>query len=651
MKYQGVRYRCAVIELIDITIANEIVNNLDKRYYSDIEIQHLILKKLLENQSLDQSLKYLASLQKHEVFNRTLKYLLDKYDFSSIYNKINSNDFKILSAYFYDEIATCKTCGKTFIKSKETSEYCSTKCSNSSDDVKHKKESTCLKHYGTKNHVQSEKYQNELRKRNQDKYGVNYYTYTDEFKNKSKQTKKERYRDEHYVNPSKQIQTRLKKSEDPSYYKNINSKRINTCLEKYGVQSVSMIEENKQKSKDTKIRLYGDPNYSNRNKAKDTCLKRYGVENPSETLFIKQKVKNTCLERYGNEFFTKSDYYKNCTLTRKMNRLTLNGKIKIDNLRNHLLTYVNDGIFDIQKMMSDFGYSYPVCCILKKKYNIVYPNVKNGVSKAQLDIYDFISCKDKILNHRKLIYPYELDIYIPSHKLAIEYDGLYWHSEKFHDSSYHIDKTLKCNDKGVQLFHIFEFEDIEIWKSMINNKLGLNKKIYARKCSLQEIDHTTAKVFCEQNHLQGYVNSSIRLGLYYDNELVQVMTFGKPRFNKDYDYELLRLCSLKGVNVVGGASKLFKYFTKHYSGTVISYANLRYSNGSVYEKLGFNKVGVSEPSYFYSNGTELLTRYQCQKHKLKRLKNYSIDKTEEQIMNENGYYKVYDCGNLIYKYS
>jgi len=654
MKYQGVRYRCQVIELIDKEIAESIVNNLEKRYYSDGEIQNMILQKLLEKQnfeSFEDTLKYMASLQKHEMFNRFLKHILDKYDFSSIYKKINSSEFKILSGYFYDEIGICPSCGKTFLKTKSSIVYCSSKCSNSADDVKKKKEETCLKHYGTKNHTQSEIYKADLIKRNQEKYGVDYYTETQEFKDKNIQTRIKKYGDPNYRNIEKAKKTRAEKAKnDPNYVKNTIKKRKKSCLEKYGVESASKLDDVKNKVKQSKFEKYGDANFSNREKSRKTCLKKYGVENVSQLEENKIKTKQTLLKKFGNDVFTRTEYYKEKARKRFIDRMTLHGKFKIENLREYLLSYIDDdGIFNMKQMMKDFGLSFSKCCLIKKQNQIYNPNVKNGVSKTQLEIFNFIQSENKILNHRGLIYPYEVDIYLPNDKLAIEYDGLYWHSALFKDKNYHIDKTLKCKKKGVQLLHIFEFEDIEIWKSIINNKLGLNQKIYARKCSLQEIDHNTAKVFCEQNHLQGYVNSSIRLGLYFEDKLVQVMTFGKPRFNKDYDYELLRLCSLKGFNVVGGASKLFKYFRQRNIGSVISYANIRYSNGLVYEKLGFEKIGISEPNYVYFNNFNVMTRYQCQKHKLKKLfENYSDDKTEEQIMNENGYRKTFDCGNLIY---
>ena len=139
---------------------------------------------------------------------------------------------------------------------------------------------------------------------------------------------------------------------------------------------------------------------------------------------------------------------------------------------------------------------------------------------------------------------------------------------------------------------------------MINSKLGLTEnKIYARKCIIKEVDNNIAKQFLDSNHLQeGKYIGKIRLGLYYNDILVSIMTFAKPRFNKNYDYELIRFCNLIDTNVIGAASKLLSYFRKTYKGSIISYANRRFSNGKLYETLGFNLLNETEPNYFYIDG-------------------------------------------------
>ena len=167
---------------------------------------------------------------------------------------------------------------------------------------------------------------------------------------------------------------------------------------------------------------------------------------------------------------------------------------------------------------------------------------------------------------------------------------------------------------------------------------------------MRELDSKTANEFLEQNHLQGGDNSSIRYGLYHGDELVTVMTFGKPRFSKSYDWELIRFASKCGCNVVGGASKLLNHFRSSHSGSIVSYADRRHSDGHLYEKLGFVLEGVSKPNYWYVRGGEKLSRYACQKHRLKDVLGEAFDPnlSEFENMSLNGWTRVHDCGNMVF---
>jgi len=254
----------------------------------------------------------------------------------------------------------------------------------------------------------------------------------------------------------------------------------------------------------------------------------------------------------------------------------------------------------------------------------------------------------------------ELDIIIPSKNIAIEFDGLYWHNEfRKTDKNYHLNKTIECNKNGLRLVHIFEDEwsdKKEIVKSRLKSILGINTdKIFARKCLIQEIDNKICKEFLEKNHIQGSINSSIRYGLFYDDELVSVMTFCKPRKNlgqenKDNEYELLRFCSKLNTIVVGGASRLFKHFIKEYNpSTIISYADRRWNTGQVYENMGFEFTHFSEPNYFYIIGQQRYNRFSFRKDVLVK-QGFDKNKSEHEIMIERGIYRIYDCGCLCYKW-
>ena len=297
------------------------------------------------------------------------------------------------------------------------------------------------------------------------------------------------------------------------------------------------------------------------------------------------------------------------------------------------------------------GHGCPVCSSESRE------SIKS--SKAEKEILRIIP--ESIQGCRELIFPLELDIYSKKYKFAIEYNGILWHSEgnsfpiKEKLKKYHLNKTELCEGKGIQLYHIFENEWINpikknIWKSMIISKLGKSERIYARKCIVKEISLDVSKQFLEINHMQGYLASKIKIGLFHNDELVQVMTFSKPRFNKSYQYELIRLCSKTGITVIGGASKLLKYFERKYNPeSIISYANRRWSQGNVYEKLGFEFSHKTEPNYFYFKGNTLESRNKYQKHKLKKLLPiFNSELTEKENMFNNEYRRIYDCGNLVY---
>jgi hypothetical protein len=250
----------------------------------------------------------------------------------------------------------------------------------------------------------------------------------------------------------------------------------------------------------------------------------------------------------------------------------------------------------------------------------------------------------------------ELDIYIPEKKLAIEFDGLYWHNDNIVKPNYHLNKTELCEKQGIKLIHIFENEWLtkqDIVKSRLKNLLGIyDKTIFARKCQIKEVNNKVSKEFQDKNHIQGSVNSKINLGLYFKNELISLMTFGKCRFDKKHEWELLRFCSKLGYHVPGGASKLLKYFEKNYNPkSLVSYADRKWSCGKVYEKLGFKFIHNSNPNYWYYKKIILLeSRVKYQKHKLKNLlENFDENKTEVENMKANGYNRIFDCGNMVFE--
>ena len=285
-------------------------------------------------------------------------------------------------------------------------------------------------------------------------------------------------------------------------------------------------------------------------------------------------------------------------------------------------------------------------------------------SKSENELYEFcceLFGKENVKqNDREKLEGKELDIYIPSKNIAIEFDGLRWHSEQFNnDKKYHLRKTQECEKLDIRLIHIFEDEwDLkkDICKSRLKSIFGLTeRKLYARKCSLKEVSTEESTSFLNENHLQGTINAKFRYGLFNNEELVSLMCFGNKRKNlglkaEEGVFEMLRFCNKKGVSVIGGASKLLKLFVKENKPNgIISYADRRWSEGILYERLGFNFNHYSQPNYFYIVNDRRENRFKYRKSELIK-QGFDKEKTEHEIMLERGIYRIYDCGTKVFEY-
>jgi len=290
------------------------------------------------------------------------------------------------------------------------------------------------------------------------------------------------------------------------------------------------------------------------------------------------------------------------------------------------------------------------------------PKCGNIISSPEKGIVSFLRTvlpkNDIIKENVKNIIDKELDIFVPKYNIAIEFNGLYWHSEIRKYTNYHLDKTKKCEEKGIKLIHIFEDEwryKQEIVKSMLKNMFNKTEtKLYARKCEIKEVPSNEASKFLNENHLQGKCGSSVKIGLYYNNELVSLMTFGKSRHfigNGKNEWELLRFCNKLNTNVVGGASKLLNHFIKNYKpNNMVSYADRRWSCGNLYEKLGFTKYNTSRPNYYYVIGQKRHYRFNYRKSILIKKYNCPENMSEHEFCLSQKWYRIYDCGCLCYKW-
>jgi len=450
-------------------------------------------------------------------------------------------------------------------------------------------------------------------------------------------------------------------------YKGINKdwldRRKNTCLEKYGNEIAFKSKQVQDKYKENLIKKYGVYNpflvKEFKEKAKATIIQRYNVDVAIKNQDIKNKVSKALKNKPKNRINfieIKWDkiliYCKEVNMEPLFNKEDLNKKLTF--YENNKFEFKCKDCHNITKVSLSNGYLPSCKCTEFRGYSLVEEDIYNFLLE---NISSEIHIKNKDILPNRL----ELDIYIPDLSKAIEVNGIYWHSEsmgKYRD--YHLYKTLKCLEKNIQLIHIFDNEWLfkkPIIQSILRSKFNLiQNKIYARKCEIREIkDSKILREFLNTNHIQGYCYSKWNYGLFYKDELVAVMTFNKNRFKKNSnELELVRFCNKLNTNVIGGASKLFQYFIRNKTNIgdeIISFADRRFSVGHLYYNLGFDFLGNIPPSYFYWKNNIVLKRMSCQKHKLfKLLEKFDVNKTEYENMLNNGYKRVWDCGNIKFKY-
>ena len=451
---------------------------------------------------------------------------------------------------------------------------------------------------------------------------------------KIKKSKKERYGDENYNNHNKYVETSIEKYgvNHPAKTQEHINKIKKGKKEKYGDENYNNVE----KCKITKNERYGDENYNNYNKYVKTSIEKYGVDNISKLQSNKLKTKNT----RRNKIIEKYEKYN---------------IIDIDYDNYEFIYQCNGHISNIPK---NIFYNR-----LKSKSTLctVCNPVNSNISDCEISLLNFIknNYDDEIVTNSKLIIsPYEIDIYLPKLKLAFEFNGIYWHNELNRPNNYHKLKNDLCEKKGINLLHIYEDD----WKNkedlikslIINNLKKNNKTILSENCEIKEInDNILIKNFLKENHIKGYIGSKIKIGLFYKNELISVMIFGNIRKHKNINnnYELLRFCNKKYINVIDSEKKLFNYFVKKYIPTeIITYIDRGYFNIDLYKNINFKIDTKISPDFYY-------IKNEIREHRNKFNKNilykygFDINKTEHEIMLERKIYKIYNSGNYIFEYN
>jgi hypothetical protein len=422
--------------------------------------------------------------------------------------------------------------------------------------------------------------------------------------------------------------------ENPFQLEEVKEKIKRTNLEKWGVENPSQNREINKKIKESISKL--DKEEINNKRSKTVSIK-YGVDNVSKLKEVKSKKIESYQETYGN------DHNKQSEAFRKEN-------FKIAKDPNYL-RYEGNGvsIFNCSEKNHEFhinidNYLRRLKCktILCTKCN----PIDKHQSGKEIKLYNLIkSLYDGEIIQNFKIGKQEIDIYLPELSLGFELNGIYWHSDKFKSKNFHKEKSEFFLERGIRIIHIWEDDfdsKFNIIKSQIINLLGLSNKIWARKCIVKEVTDTNSiRVFLDNNHIQGYVNSNLKLGLYYNDELVSLMTFdhfeGRKRMNVN-EWNLNRFCNKLEYSVVGGASKLLNYFIKNYDvKRIISYADRDWSKGDLYENLGFIKIGESKPDYKY-----LVNDKRVYKSNFKK----SVTGISESKLDLN---KVWDCGKIKFE--
>ncbi len=474
-------------------------------------------------------------------------------------------------------------------------DYCSNKCIGSDPNIIKLKETRSIERYGTKTPAESAIIKERIKKTNNLKYGGNSPMSSKKIKEKSKKTLLDNWG-----------------VENPSKSKDIQEKRIESFKK-------SDYKENYEK----------------------TSLVKYGTKHPWMSREIHQKT---------IEFFYK-DYKK------RINDSIDNDKFKFIDFEKGDKTNLN---FHCLHCKNDFTIlTYQFYYRIKNNNSICtkcFP-ISESSSIDQIELFNFIKQNysgEIILNVKNIIDPYEIDVYLPQLKIGFEFNGIFWHSDKFKTKEYHLNKYQKSVENDIRLYTIWEDDwtlKREICESFILNKLSKSTRLMARKTTLKEVDYNSSRKFLDENHLQGDCKSSKRIGLYYGEDLVSLMTFSKLRLplnskNVDKDsWELTRFCNKVGFSIIGGASKLLKYFLDKYNPVEIqTYSDNLISDGKLYEKLGFEYKWTSQPGYWYVINGIRSHRFNWRKSKLVKL-GHDKNKTGEEIMAELGYWKIYNGGN------
>ena len=602
------------------------------------------------------------------------------------------------------DIPMCKKCGQVKVKwyrqKNQYCQYCSSKCSANDIDVRNKYKHTCSDKYGTDNVFASEAHKKIIKNTNLIKYGCENPQQSNYVREKTKQTNNIKYGADtplqNAIIKEKIKATNIKRRgvEYPSQCSDVKEKTKQTNLDRYGEEYAFQSDVVKEKTKQTNLDRY-DVEYASQSdvvkeKTKQTNLDRYGVEYASQSDVVKEKIKQTNLDRYsvnnpfqfdefkekakctnlvkrGVEYASQSDDFKKTVKHTCLDRYAVENynqrhlsSFVLQQLNNS--EYLEDQHLNKKLTLSQIGINLNVSDSTVGKYlrkhNITVQHY--SFSMAETELLEFIQSFDIecFSGVRTIISPYELDIYIPEYNIAIEYNGLYWHSEAAgKPDNYHLNKTELCEEKGIRLIHIFEDEwrdQQQKCKDTIRHLLGKSPKgVFARNTTIKEIPWKQAKDFLNEYHLlNAGTAGNYRIGAFdnHDN-LIGVMVFGQSNNEGgDTAIELKRFVTNKKNNP-GLGSKMFKYaITQKQYTCVIAFVDRRWFTGLVKGYIGFTLISYTKPALWWTNGqTRFHRRFKTKQQLI--VDGFDPLLSKREALLQLGYYRIWDSGKLKLKWS
>ena len=404
-----------------------------------------------------------------------------------------------------------------------------------------------------------------------------------------------------------------------------------TMLDRYGVENPQQVQSIKDKTKQTCLERYGAEYAIGSDNVKQKITKhnqsKYGVNYPLQSTEIRDKIKQSILEHYGVDNPAKSEIVQD--KARKTRKANIDNKYDTTGYYTvgHVGMLYGQGWYHNKERLGikivKFGmYSYISEKDMLKAKEYYEHHYDGHKSFLEYDVVDFIKSiydGEILMNKRTIIPPLELDIYIPAKKLAIEVNGLFYHSSLNNniDKNYHFNKSKMCEDKGIRLIHIYEpewYNDRDKLESLLRIALGKVKtRIYARQCEIRQITNKEARPFNEKGHLQNHKQAEVTYGLFYNNKLVQLMSFSRNKYNRnlksDTEWSIERGCPGSNNIVVGGVEKLFKHFIQDYNPTkIFSYCDFNKFDGRSYEAIGMKFDGYTGPDKYWIKDGQMIRR-------------------------------------------